>query len=200
MPSAIDFYFDFSSPYGYLATFEIDALAARHGREVNWRPYLMGAAMKQTGSAPLSERPLISDYAIRDFKRSARKIGAPFEMPDPFPVATVAPCRAFYWLHDVDAENAKALARALYAAFFAQGRNISDASVVVECAAELGVDADTVTAALSDQKVKDRLRAETEGAIERGAFGSPFFFVDGEPFWGHDRMAQIDEWLVKGGW
>ncbi len=99
----IDFYFDFSSPYGYIASCRIDDVGLRHGREVLWRPYLMGAAMKRTGSAPLVQREMIGDYARRDIARTARRFGIAFNPPPPpFPLASIAPCRAFYWLADRD--------------------------------------------------------------------------------------------------
>lgn len=200
MAAPIEFYFDFSSPYGYLASHRIDDIAARHGREVAWRPYLLGAAFQQTGMRPLTEQASRGDYARHDFKRCARLYGVPFELPDPFPIAAIAPCRAYYWLLDQDAGRAKALARALYAAYFAEGRNISEPQVVTEVAAGEGVDAEALGAALQDQAVKDRLRQETEQALARGVFGSPYVFVDGEPFWGNDRLDMVDRWLETGGW
>lgn len=200
MAAPIEFYFDFSSPYGYLASHRIDDIAARHGREAAWRPYLLGAAFQQTGMRPLTEQASRGDYARQDFKRCARLYGVPFELPDPFPIAAIAPSRAYYWLLDQDAGRAKALARALYAAYFAEGRNISEPQVVTEVAAGEGVDAEALGAALQDQAVKDRLRQETDEALARGVFGSPYVFVDGEPFWGNDRLDMVDRWLETGGW
>jgi 2-hydroxychromene-2-carboxylate isomerase len=196
----IDFYFDFSSPYGYIASHLIDDLAAKHGRAVNWRPYLLGVVFKASGRAPLPGQPLVGDYALRDFARSARLYGVPFNMPARLPISGVNPSRAYYWLHDQDPQRAKALARALYRAFFVDGRDISDAEQVAEVAGALGIEHTTVLAAMQDPQVKERLRQETDAAIARGAFGSPFIFVDGEPFWGSDRLDQVDRWLATGGW
>ena len=95
MPDPIDFYFDFSSPYGYLASRRIDALAAKHGRTVNWRPHLIGAAFKATGSQPLLNIPMKGDYARIDIPRAARMHGVPFVMPERFPFLSVAAARAF---------------------------------------------------------------------------------------------------------
>ena len=200
MAAPIDFYFDFSSPYGYFASCRIDDIAARHGREVLWRPYLMGVVMKTTGALPLVDRPLIRDYAKRDVARSARRYGIPFEMPSPFPVATVGACRAFYWVADRDPGEARELAHALYRAYFAEGRNVGDNDVVVDVCASLGHERDAVQAGIADPAVKERLRQETDGAIERGVFGSPFVIVDGEPFWGNDRLDDVGRWLETGGW
>ncbi len=202
MPSLepIDFYFDFSSPYGYFAAMRIDELAARHGRKVRWCPYLMGAAMKLTGAQPLVARDLVRDYAARDLPRTARFHGIEFNMPSPFPVATVAAGRAFWWLHDEDPQRARALAKALLRAYFVDGRNIGEPVVVLDVAAENGVDRAALEAALEDDAVKARFKAVTDAAIEAGAFGSPYVVVDGEPFWGNDRLDQVDEWLARGGW
>ena len=200
MSDPIEFYFDFSSPYGYLAAERIDDIAARHGRDVSWRPYLMGVAMKVTGSSPIVNRPMLGEYSRRDMERSARRLKVPFSFPEPFPIATIAACRAVYWMEQAGAREAKSLARALYRAYFADGRNISEAEVVADVAAGTGADRDALLAGIQDPAVKDRLKEVTNDAIERGIFGSPFFIVGDEPFWGHDRMDEVDRWLETGGW
>lgn len=200
MPAAIDFYFDFSSPYGYLAAEQIDALAARHGRAVAWRPILLGAVFPQTGSQPLLNIPLKGDYARRDMARSARLLGIPFQLPANFPFMSVAACRAFYWLQDQDADKAVTLAKALYREAFAAGGAIDSAASVVKVAGSLNVEGEELAVALNDPSVKQRLRKEVEAAISKGVFGSPLIVVDGEPFWGHDRLGQVDMWLQRGGW
>ena len=200
MSDPIEFYFDFSSPYGYLASERIDAIAARHGRDVTWRPYLMGVAMKTTGSTPLVNRPMMGAYSRHDMARSARRLALPLTFPEPFPIATVAACRAVYWVERTDAAAAKALAQALYRAYFVDGRNISEPDVVADVAAGTGVDRDALLAGIQEPAVKDRLKEVTGAAIERGVFGSPFFMVGDEPFWGHDRMDDVDRWLETGGW
>jgi 2-hydroxychromene-2-carboxylate isomerase len=108
VPAPIDFYFDFSSPYGYFASTMIDALAAKHGREVVWRPFLLGAAMKITGGAPLPGVPMKGDYARRDFARSAKFYGVAYKLPSNFPISSQAPARAFYWLNRTDATSSGA--------------------------------------------------------------------------------------------
>ena len=200
MAEPIAFYFDFSSPYGYLAAQSIDELGRRHGRAVVWQPFLLGAVFKTTGQQPLLGIPLKGDYGKRDMERSARLLGVPFTVPSAFPFLSVAACRAFYWLADRDPQKAKDLAKALYAAAFAEGRDISGAEAVIEVAGSLGIDPAALTEALRDPAVKDRLRDEVERIIGAGVFGSPFVVVDGEPFWGHDRLGQVERWLETGGW
>lgn len=200
MAEPIAFYFDFSSPYGYLAALRIDELAAKHGRAVAWKPILLGVSFKATGSEPLMNIPLKGDYSRHDLARTARLQGVPFAIPEPFPFMSVAACRAFYWLDDRDPAKARALAKALYRAAFAEGRVISDAQGVIAVARALGIDGDALAAALKDPAIKQRLRDEVDDAVAKKIFGSPYFVVDGEPFWGNDRLDQIDRWLETGGW
>jgi len=190
MNAPIDFYFDFSSPYGYLASHKIEALAARYGRGVTWRPMLLGVAFKATGSGPLPSIPLKGDYAKRDFLRSARFHGVPFRMPEPFPVSTVAACRAFYSLNDP--KEQVLLAKALFRAYFIDNVNIGEASQVLKISNSLGLRPE-----IDSQAVKDKTRAEVEAALAKGVFGSPYIVIDGEPFWGVDRFDQIERWLKE---
>jgi len=200
MANPIDFYFDFSSPYGYFAGTKIDDLAAKHGRDVTWRPILLGAVFKITGGQPLPTIPLKGSYAAHDLQRSARLFKMSFKMPTKFPIGSTAPARAFYWLNDRDTAAARKLALALFHAYFAEDRDISNPEVTGNVAAKLGVDKVELAQALNEPAVKERLRSEVAAAIERGVFGSPYFIVDGEPFWGSDRLEQVDRWLETGGW
>ena len=196
----IEFFFDFSSPYGYLASYRVDQIGVEFGRPVTWRPYLLGVAFKNTGQTPLVSQPIRGTYALRDMERTARKQKVPLILPEGFPMATMAAGRAFYWLDGRDPKRAVDLAKALYRAAFAQGRNITPTHIVAEVAGEIGLDPAEVTAAIGSPEAKERLRAETEAAIGRGAFGSPYIIVDGEPFWGNDRLDEVREWLKTGGW
>lgn len=201
MPSAIDFYFDFSSPYGYLASEKIEALAARHGRSVNFLPVLLGVIFKQTGAMPLTQVPLKGDYSRRDMERSAKFHGiADFRMPSKFPIPSQAAARIVLWAQQRDAALAAQVVHALYHAFFADDRDISDPDTAVAVAATCGVDAIAARAAIDDPSIKDALKRANDDAIARGVFGSPFIVVDGEPFWGLDRLVQVERWLETGGW
>lgn len=196
----IDFFFDFSSPYGYIAATRIDELAERNGRIVAWRPILLGVVFKTTGMGPLPTVPLKGAYSLHDFERSARLLGVKFKMPTPFPFNAVTPSRVFYWLHDRDAGLARRFAQAAYYAAFPGQQDITKPEVCADLAANLGVKREETLAALNDQAVKDRLRTEVEAAVAKGVFGSPFIIVDGEPFWGADRLEQVERWMLTGGW
>jgi 2-hydroxychromene-2-carboxylate isomerase len=196
MSASIDFYFDFSSPYGYLASEKIEAMAARHARAVDWHPILLGIIFKQTGAAPLTMVPLKGDYSRRDMPRSARFHGvSDFRMPSKFPIPSQAPARIVLWQKQRDAALATTVVHALYRAFF-----VDDVDISVAVAAKCGVDAAAARAAIDDPMVKDALRQANDEAIARGVFGSPFIIVDGEPFWGIDRFDQVERWLATGGW
>lgn len=200
MSGPIEFYFDFASPYGYFASTQIEDVAKRHGRPVAWRPMLLGAALKVTGGSPLTQIPLKADYAVRDMPRFARFLGVPFRMPVPMPMNSLAAARAFYWFEGQDAERARAFAKAAYHAHFGEGNDLTAPEAVAAVGAKLGVEAEAVLAGMQEPAVKDRLRTVTEEALGRGVFGSPYIFVDGEPFWGADRLDQVERWLETGGY
>ncbi len=192
----LEFYFDFSSPYGYLASECIDALAAQYGRTVKWRPVLLGVIFKATGAAPLTTVPLKGDYARLDFVRSARFMGIPYRPPSRFPLPTQMAARAYYWLHDRDCAMARAFAHAVYRALFVDDRDISDPEVVLAVAAAVGADRMALAEAVESSALKERLKAEVAAALEKGVFGSPFILCDGEPFMGADRLPQLEARLA----
>jgi 2-hydroxychromene-2-carboxylate isomerase len=133
-------------------------------------------------------------------QRTAKYLGVPFRHPTVFPISSVWACRAFYWLDAKDPSRAKELARALYRAYFVDNVDISATDNVVSVSAKAGLKADEVRAGIGDQATKHRTRTEVDNAIAIGAFGSPYIVIDGEPFWGSDRLDQIDKWLATGGW
>ncbi len=201
MAEPIDFYFDFSSPYAYFAAQKIDEIAMEFGgREVEWRPFLLGVAMKTTNNVPLAHQPLKGDYCIDDWARLARFMDVPWTLSSNFPIATLAAARAYYWIKDRDKAQAKDFARQCLAVYFGEGRDISNVETVAEVASRVGIDAEAFHKAIADNQVKERLKEETQAAVEAGVFGSPFFIVDGEKFWGSDRLWMIKRWLKTGGW
>ena len=198
-PAPLEFYFDFSSPYSYLASEKIDALAARFGRKVKWRPILLGVIFKTTGAAPLTTVPLKGDYSKHDFARSARFMGIPLVMPDKFPLPTQSAARAYYWLHEQDCAKARAFAHAVFRALFVDNRDVSSPEVVLELAEKLGINPAACAAAMNDETYKQRLKDEVDAALKKGVFGAPYIVCDGEPFMGADRLPQLERWLESGG-
>lgn len=194
----LKFYFDFSSPYSYIASEWVEAVAARHGRRVQWHAILLGATFQAAELRPPSTHPLKGDYSLRDFQRSARFAGLPYTQPPVFPIPTQQAARIFWWLNDLDPARAIAWAHAGLRAYFTRGVLLSDDAARRQLLTESDIDPDAAEAACQDPAYKLRLKAENEAAIAAGVFGAPFFIVDGEPFWGNDRQAQIDRWLASG--
>lgn len=200
MSAPIDFYFDFSSPYGYLLSEKIDAVAAKFGRQVRWHPILLGVIFKATGSAPLTlQNPAKAAYSLLDFERSARFMGIPYRHPTHFPLATQNAARAYYWLHGEDCTLARRFAHAIFRTLYVDDRDISAPETVLEIAADLGVDRGILETALQNPEIKARLKDEVDQALHLGVFGSPYVVIDGEAFFGADRLPQIEHWLETGG-
>ncbi len=196
--AAIDFYFDFSSPYSYVASEWIEALAARHGRTVDWKAILLGVTFLAAELKSPVSHPIKREYSILDFERSARFAGVPFRLPAKFPIPTQNAARVFWWLHAQDAGRAASWARHGLRACFTRGVDLSDPARLKELAADFGLEAAEAEAVWSDPRWKARLKEACDDAVAKGVFGAPFFVVDGEPFWGNDRRAQIERWLESG--
>ena len=194
----IEFYFEFASPYGYFASTKIDAIAAKYGRTVDWKPIMLGAALQATGSQPNVLIPIKGEYFKNDIIRCARILGLAFTMPDKMPMNSLAASRAFYWLDSSEPPKAKQLAEAVYKAHWGLGRDMSDVEDVVHVAEPLDIDGDALRAACQKQEIKDKLKSITMASVEAGVFGSPFIIADGEHFWGHDRLDHLERWLGPG--
>ncbi len=200
MADPLKFYFDFISPYGYLASQLIDDLAAKHGRTVDWCPLLTGiSVLKVMGLKGAADTPLKGPYARHDVPRLSRYLNIPFNRPEG-PLKPLAPMRAFVWLKDKDPVAAVAFAEALFRTQWSEARNLSEPEDVVAFAVEQGLDGDELRAAIDDPAVKESLRKQVNAALEAGVFGVPTVSVDGELFWGVDRFPMIDDWLSRDGW
>ena len=204
--SPVQFWFDFSSPYSYVASEWIEGLAARHGRTVSWHAMLLGVTFQAAELKSPMSHPLKREYSHRDFARSARFEGVPLTFPAKFPQPSQNPARVFWWLHDGDAgrpgDPARAAAWAhagLRAVFGGDGTtDLSDPEQLKAHAAAFGLDPAAAEAAWSDPLWKARLKAACDEAVGQGIFGAPMVAVDGEFFWGNDRKAQIERWLADG--
>ncbi len=196
-PRPIDFYFDFSSPYSYVASEWVEALAARHGRAVQWHAMLLGATFQAAGLKPPVDHPLKREYVLLDFARSARFEGVPYQQPARFPIPSQNAARLFWWLHATrDAAQARRWATTGLRAYFTRGIDLSDPLLLKALAAQFGLDPQEAEAVWNDPTWKARLKQVNEAAIAAGVFGAPFFIIDGEPFWGNDRKLQIERFLA----
>jgi len=194
----IEFWFDFASGYAYFAALEIEALAERHARTVMWRPFTLGAAFKVTGAQGLSRTPLKREYALHDWQRLARLKGVPFHLPRNHPKVGLPAIRAFYYLERQDPHAAARLAKHIIAGYFRDDLDTDDPNAIARLASSLlGLDPDMMLAGMVDPEIKALARKHGEDAVARGVFGSPWIFVDGEPFWGSDRLPMVDRWLAE---
>jgi 2-hydroxychromene-2-carboxylate isomerase len=199
MSTPIRFFFDFSSPYSYVASEWLDALAARHGRSVDRQAILLGVTFQAAELKSPVAYPLKREYSMRDFERTARFHGLPCRMPDTFPIPTQNAARVFWWLKDSRGEAAAAAwAQAGLRAVFQRGLALNDATTLKAVAVDAGLDPAEAEAVWNNPVWKDRLKLANEQAIAAGVFGAPYFIVDGEPFWGNDRQPQIERWLSSG--
>jgi 2-hydroxychromene-2-carboxylate isomerase len=192
-----ELWYDFSSPFSYLAATQVEGLAARTGAELVWRPFLLGGLFKMIGGpdVPMMTWPDSKrQHALRDLARHADLYGVPFNWPSRFPMGTVTALRM-----TLAAEGKVApLTHAIFRAYWGDDRDISDAAELARIAESVGLPASLVERAKGEQALKDVLRKSTEEAKERGFFGAPTFVVGDLVFWGQDRMSFVEQAL--GGW
>jgi 2-hydroxychromene-2-carboxylate isomerase len=202
MAAPLAFYFDFISPYGYFASLQVEQLAARHGRTIDWRPMLLGVAvMKVMGLKPLLDTPLKGDYMRRDVLRHARRHGVQLGRDLNASAGNpLAPARAFCWVKQNHPQLQSAMAHALYHAYWVQGRDLSTPETVASITLPAGLGAAALAEGAASDQAATLLRNAVASSIAAGVFGSPTIVVDGEPFWGADRLPEVDEWLSCGGW
>ena len=189
-PDAVEFYFEFSSPYAYFASERIEALCARRGLPLVWRPILLGAILKHTGQRPLFTDGVRGAYAVQDCLRWARLNGIPFSVPTPHPVNSLQAARGALALEG-DPRHA-AYIHACFRAYWAAGEDISGDAVMAGVVAGLGLDVPAFQERIADPALKERLKAQTDGAWARGIFGTPTCVYRGELFWGNDRLPVLE--------
>lgn len=197
----IDFYFDFASPYGYFMSEKIDALAAEHGRTVTWRPILLFAALRSLGLPPPFEHPVKLEYITADFARSAKFLNVNYSLPPAFPALTQHAARAFYMVNALAPAVAVPFAQAVLRGYFRDGQDIGNIDVIAQMVCRhtgaLGA-VDDVQAHLKSAEAKTRLQEAITMAVDQSVFGSPFVILDGESFFGVDRLPQIAQKLAAG--
>jgi 2-hydroxychromene-2-carboxylate isomerase len=200
--SPIDFFFDPISPYGYLASTQIEALAARHGRAVDWRPVLLSVTVLQImGLKPVPLTPLKGEYSRDDKHRLASLLGVPLvEHGLGGAVSPIKSLRLFMALKSRDPALAARYAQRLCTAHWAESQDIGDVGVLLRVAESVGVAAAEVHDALHDEAVKDALRTAVDDAVALGVFGVPTFRVDDQLIWGVDRLWMLEHWLEAGAW
>lgn len=198
MPSPIRFYLDFASPYAWFALDAVEKLARERRREVEWRPILVWAILKAQGVSSPMEVPAKREYFLADMARSAAYYGVPYRQPARFPLSSHLAARAHHALAARDEDRAKAFGHAVFSAFFVGGEDISNDDVIRRIAARCGVTGEDADEAMHGPLGRARLSAAIDSAVADKVIGSPFFVIDGERFFGADRVAQI-AWRLSSG-
>lgn len=197
----IAFYFDIFSPFGYLASTQIEKIAARHGRDVDWRPVLVGiTVMKVMGMKPLVSYPLKGPYLQHDMERFAQLYDVPFRPHGLTGHNSLNAMRAFVWLKRQEPRMAIDFAKAMYARLWIEGKDITPPEACAEEARDLGFDTEALLAAIAGDDIKQELTRQVDDAIANGVFGVPFFIADGEKFFGNDHIWMMEHWLAHGSW
>ena len=189
----LEFFFDYVSPFSYLANTQVQAIAARTGAELVYRPFLLGGVMQATGNQPPATLPARGRYLPEDIGRWVRRYGIPFTFNPSFPMKTLDAMRAA--LAAQEQGVFPAYHAALFRAAWAEPANLADPAVLRDLIAKAGLDPAPLLAAAASEPIKERLKANTAEAVERGAFGAPTFFVGGEMFFGNDRLDFVEEAL-----
>ncbi len=190
----LDFWFDFSCPYAYLASTQVEALAARTGATLQPRPMLLGGVFRAVGTAQnlsVTLGPAKARHNLLDMRRHAALWQVPFEMPAGHPYRTVTALRALL----AAGEPFMPLAHRFYQAYWVHGADLGDEAVVARVLRDAGHDADAVLARAASDAVKDDLRRRTDEAIALGLFGAPGCVVDGRLYWGQDRLDEVERAL-----
>jgi 2-hydroxychromene-2-carboxylate isomerase len=197
MPVRVEFFFDYGSPFSYLADALLPGLAARTRARFEYRPMLLGGVFKATGNEMPARIPAKARWMLHDMTLWSHHYGVPFRVPSRFPLVTLRTQRALAGVErSAAAGSLPAFALALFDAYWAQDQDVSTDPVIGACATRAGLDAAAVIAAIDAPETKDQLRATTEEAVRRGAFGAPAMFVGDALFWGNDRIPLLEKYLA----
>jgi 2-hydroxychromene-2-carboxylate isomerase len=194
----LEFWYDFASTYSYLSAMRIEALAAAAGIAVGWKPFLLGPIFAAQGwtTSPFNLYPAKGRNMERDIERIAAGRGLRFALPKKFPQNSLMAARLA--LVGSDEGWIAPFTRAVYAAEFASGADISDSRALATVLQSLHLDFQRIFARIEQVDIKDRLKRQTAEAQARGIFGAPSFLVGEELFWGDDRLEQALAWVRCG--
>lgn len=197
MSKSIEFYFDFGSPAAYLASTQLPRIAAAAGSALVYKPVLLGGIFQATGNVSPVTVPAKGRYMLVDLQRFAARYGVPLVFNPNFPINTLQLMRCAVAAQVSQPARFPELVQALYRAMWAQGLNLGDPAVLGPALTEAGFEAGPILAGGAEPAVKERLKQETEAAVKRGLFGVPAMFVNGEMFFGQDRLDFVREALVR---
>ena len=191
----VEFFFDVGSPFSHIAWRALPTIVARCHAEIVWRPILIGGIFKATGNQSPMIVPAKGSYSLIDLKRWADYYGIAFRMNPYFPINTLPLMRGATAMLMRGPEALEAYLSAIYPAMFEEPVNLGDPQEIGKVLARAGIDPQALLAAIGDDAVKEKLKADTEDAVRRGVFGAPTFFVGNEMFWGQDRLMFVERAL-----
>jgi 2-hydroxychromene-2-carboxylate isomerase len=191
MTASFDFYFDFGSLASYLAHTQLPRISAETGAKPQMYPMLLGGVFQATGNASPMTVPAKGRYVYIDMKRFADAYGVPLVMNPHFPIITTTLMRGATALQGQGDEAFQRYMDAIYRAIWVEALNMNDPGVVGEVLTRAGFDPAAVLAMANEQATKDKLKAVTMTAVERGVFGAPTFFIGEHMYWGQDRIEQV---------
>lgn len=196
-PPAVTWYYDYSSPYTYLASTRIQGLCDRLGYTLAWKPVLVGGIFNAVNQSVYEARatPAKARYGAKDVTDWARHYGIPFRFPSVFPVNSVKALRGA--LMALDAGVIAEYSRRVFSAYWAEDRDIADDGVLAGIAGEAGLDVKAFTGWTGAPEAKEKLRALTQEAMDRGVFGSPTFFLDDDMYFGNDRLVLLEDAMKR---
>ncbi len=196
MGKTLEFFFDFMSPPTYLAWTQMPKIIARTGCQVVWRPMLTLGLFQATGNRPPMTVPNKGKYSGMDLQRFAKRYGVPLN-PNPhmMTLKIVPPLRGAFVAQERG--EFEAYAKAMFEGMHVKQLNIGEADVWPVLLKEAGLDPVAYQAGIEREDIKEKLKANVQEAADRGAFGAPTFFVDGEMFWGQDRLDFVEEALKR---
>jgi 2-hydroxychromene-2-carboxylate isomerase len=194
MTKSVEFLFDFGSPTTYLAYKQLPKIAARHGARIVWTPILLGAVFKATGNTSPAMIPAKARYMNGDLARFAKRYGVVLNFNTHFPVNTLPLMRGAVAYQQTPQFDI--YVDAIFDAMWAHPRNLNDQAEIAHVLRDIGIGPEDFLARIERPEVKEKLKSSTEDAVARGVFGAPSFFVNGELFFGQDRLDFVEEALL----
>ena len=192
MSKTVEFYFDVGSPAAYLAWTQMPRIGRETGAHIDYKPFLLGGVFHATGNRSPTEVPAKGKYMLEDLGRFARRYGVPFGNNPHFPINTLLLMRGATGLQMREPTRLLAYCDAVYRAIWVDAKNMNDPATVGGVLHAAGFAPEQLLALAGETGVKEKLKAVTQAAVERGVFGAPTFFVDGQMYWGQDRLDFVE--------
>jgi len=195
MSKTVEFYYDFSSPYTYIASERIEKICQESGASIEWKPFLLGGVFNEIGSTPAAQIDNKINYLKRDMIMCADYYDVPLNFPEVFPLNSVRAMRGAFAASEQD--KLVEYNHLMFRLYFVKETDLSHPEILAEAVGGIGIDPEWFTQRIAEQDIKDMLRDETNIAVQRGIFGAPTMFVDDKMYWGNDRLDFLCRYLKE---